>query len=232
MQTQDIIALVLVYVIIIASLGASMYLEKKGSKIDTRKVVHIGVGNFVFVWWMFIESWVMLVFFTIPFAIILLLAMIKGTPLYDSKLGEMSRKGHTTGLLFYAITVSVMVIFFQDHWTAATIGIVAMTYGDGFGSVFGRRFGKHKLRKGKSFEGSFGVFAMTAIISMVIVLFYGFLASAGYYPAGVYSGIVPAPVACMVSGGVAALVEAVCSGSYDNLAVPISTAIVMVLLGL
>ncbi len=232
METQDIIALVLVYVVILASLGASLYLEKKGSKIDTRKVVHIGVGNFIFIWWMFIESWVMLVFFTIPFALILLVAMIKGTRLYNSKLGELSRQGHTTGLLFYAITVSVMVIFFRDHWIAATIGIVAMTYGDGFGSVIGRRFGKHRLREGKSFEGSFGVFAATAIMSMVIVLLYGFLASAGYYPAGVYTGIVPAPIACMVAGLVASVVEAVCSGSYDNLAVPISTAIVMVLLGL
>jgi phytol kinase len=231
METQDIIALVLVYVIIVASLGLSLYLERKGSKIDTRKVVHIGVGNFVFIWWMFTESWVMLLFFTIPFAVILLLAMIKGTPLYRSKLGELSRQGHTTGLLFYAITVSVMVVFFRDHWTAATIGIVAMTYGDGFGSVFGRRFGKHRIREGKSLEGSFGVFLMTAAVSMAIVLLYGFLASAGYYPDGFYTGIIPAPIACIVAGGVASVVEALCSGSYDNLAVPISTAIVMVLLG-
>ena len=76
METQDCVALVLVYLIIAASLGISMYLEKKGSAVDTRKVVHIGVGNFVFVWWMFTENWIMLAFFTVPFAIVLFLAML------------------------------------------------------------------------------------------------------------------------------------------------------------
>ena len=74
MTTNDIIGLVLVYGLIVAALVISLIVEKKLPKIDNRKVVHIGVGNFVFVWWMFTQSWVMLVFFTVPFAVILFIA--------------------------------------------------------------------------------------------------------------------------------------------------------------
>ena len=75
MTTNDIIGLVLVYALIVAALLLSLIVEKKLPNIDSRKVVHIGVGNFVFVWWMFTQSWVMLVFFTVPFSIILFIAM-------------------------------------------------------------------------------------------------------------------------------------------------------------
>ena len=232
MQTQDYVALILVYLIIGVSLAVSAYLEKKNSRIDTRKVVHIGVGTFVFVWWMFTENWVMLIFFTIPFAIILFFAMIKGNKISESKLGEISNNGHKTGLFFYAITITVLVLICSDHWTAASIGVIAMTFGDGFGSVIGKKFGRHKIINGKSAEGTFGVFAFTAVISLILIAFYGFLASSGWYPAGVYSGIVPPYVACAVAGALAAAIEAVCNGAYDNLAVPLTVALAMALLGL
>ena len=93
LTTNDIIGLVLVYGLIIAALIASLIVEKKLPNIDSRKVVHIGVGNFVFVWWIFTESWVMLAFFTIPFAVILFLAMFRGNAISESKLGELTRKG-------------------------------------------------------------------------------------------------------------------------------------------
>ncbi len=232
METQDCVALVLVYLIIAASLGISMYLEKKGSAVDTRKVVHIGVGNFVFVWWMFTENWIMLAFFTVPFAIVLFLAMLKDNAISRSKLGTLSNQGHKTGLFFYAVTITILVIACPDHWTAASIGVVAMTYGDGFGSVIGRRFGKHKTFNGKSLEGSLGVFALTAVMAAVVILFYGFLASAGLYPAGAYGGTVPIWAACLIAGALASVIEMVSKGFFDNLAVPLIVTLAMALLGL
>ena len=56
MDTQDIIALAAVYGIIVAALGFSLLNDKLGWGMDTRKIVHIGVGNFVFVWWAFWPS--------------------------------------------------------------------------------------------------------------------------------------------------------------------------------
>ena len=249
MTTNDIIGLVLVYGLIVAALVVSLIVEKKCPNIDNRKVVHIGVGNFVFVWWMFTESWVMLAFFTVPFAIILFLAMFKGNAVGKSKLGELTRQGHNTGLFLYAITITVLVLFFfrdgwlsaifpdagKEHWLAASIAIMAMTYGDGFGSVVGRRIGKHKIIHGKSLEGSIGVFCATTI--MTCVMFALFSALDGFTLNGITyffdtSGIIPWFLIAPIAGLLSAVLEALCNGDYDNFVNPIIIGLVLVALGL
>ena len=44
---QDVIGLLLVYMIIAVSLAVALAMERRGSGGDVRKVVHIGVGFFV-----------------------------------------------------------------------------------------------------------------------------------------------------------------------------------------
>ncbi len=233
METQDIVALLLVYAIIAVSLVTALALERKGIECNVRKVVHIGVGFFVLVWWMFTEGWVMLAFFTIPFALILLIPMLNENALPIQELNDLTtKKGHRTGLFLYAVTVSIMVIFFADHWTAATIGIVAMTFGDGFGSVIGKRFGRHPIINGKSLEGSLGVFAATAVMAAVIMLYYGWLTTAGYYPGGDSIAIVPIWAVSAIAGSVSMVMEAVCPGQFDNILTPVTVALAMVALGL
>lgn len=232
MNDQDIIALVLVYAIIAVSLVASELVKRRYPNVDARKIVHIGVGNFVFVWWMFSESWIMLAFFAIPFSILLFIAMFEGNIVSRSKLGDISNKmGHRTGLFLYAVSIGLMVVLFRDHWIAASLGMVAMTYGDGFGSVIGKKFGKHKGLGGKSIEGSFGVFAATAIVGFVLISLFGYLTSIGMYSGDVYGSALPVWAACMVAGLVAMLVEAFCPGKVDNLAISLCVATSMVLIG-
>ncbi len=173
MTSQDIIGLLLVYFIIGLSLAAAFALDRRGSSVDSRKVVHMGVGLFVFVWWMFSENWIMLIFFAVPFGIVLFTAMLRDNVVSNSRLGDLAnRKGHSTGMFLYVVSIGILVTFFWDYWTAATIGIVAMTWGDGMGGVVGKRFGRHLTVNDKSLEGSIGVFAGTAVMVAVIVLFY------------------------------------------------------------
>ena len=233
MLVQDYIGLILVYGLIAISLAIGLYLDRRGSSLDVRKIIHIGVGNFIFIWWMFTEGWVMLAFFTIPFAILLFIAMLKDNIISESDLGRINKKGHKTGLFLYAVSISLMILLFSDHWVAATFGIVAMTYGDGFGCVIGKRFGKHPGFNGKTLEGSLAVFIFTTVVCMVILALYSFLSSEmvlGF--SADCTAIVPGFVACIIAGLVATIVEAVCHGAYDNIAIPMSVALVMVLLGL
>ena len=232
MNEQDVIALVLVYAIIGVSLIASELVKRRFLNADSRKIVHIGVGNFVFVWWMFSEGWIMLAFFAIPFSILLFIAMFEGNVVSRSRLGDISNKmGHRTGLFLYALSIGVMIVVFRDHWIAASIGMVAMTYGDGFGSVIGKRFGRHRGLGGKSIEGSLGVFAATAIVGFVLISLYGYLASIGAYSGDTYGSALPAWCACAIAGFVAMLVEAFCPGKVDNLAISLCVATSMVLIG-
>ena len=233
MLTQDYIGLALVYAIIASSLLVALAMERRGSQRDVRKVVHIGVGLFVFVWWMFSENWIMLVFFTVPFAVILFVAMFRDNAISNSKLGDLANnRGHRTGLFLYAVTITVLVAFLWDHWTAATIGGVAMTFGDGMGSVIGKRYGTHRASNGKSVEGSVAVFLATAVMSAVIVLFYGWLAASGYYPSGDSVAIVPVWAVSVIAGALATILEAICPGQYDNIVTPLVVSSAMVLLGL
>ncbi len=232
MLTQDYVGLVLVYLIIAVSLVTATLVERRNPERNVRKIVHIGVGFFVFVWWMFSENWIMLVFFAIPFTLILFIAMFRGNAISNTKLGELSNdKGHRSGLFLYAVTITILVAFFFDHWTAASIGIVAMTFGDGFASEVGKRFGRHKIINGKSLEGSLTVFAVTAVMAMVIILFYGWLIAEGYF-VGDAEAIVPFWVAGIVAGALASVLEAVCPGQFDNIVTPVTVAVVMVALGL
>lgn len=230
----NMLGLVLVYAVIGASLGAALLMERRGSSVDVRKVVHIGVGTFAFIWWMFSAGWIMLVFFTVPFAVVLFLAMLKDNAVSRSKLGDLSNnKGHKQGLFLYAISITILVLLcFPDHWVAASVGVMAMTWGDGIGSVVGKRFGKHKTINGKSLEGSLGVFAATAIMTAVMVLFYGLLASSGLYPMGSVPDASPVWILAPVAGLIATVVEAVCPGEFDNLAIPLTVTFAMVILGL
>ena len=239
MNVQDIVALIVVYLIIASALGLSLYVQKKGINWDNRKVIHIGVGAFIYVWWAFTANWVMLVFFSVPFAILLFFAMFPGNPISNSKLGEVTNDmGHRYGLFLYVVTINIMVAFFfnddclgGEHWLAATIGIVAMTRGDGFGSIVGKKYGKHKIINGKSLEGTCAVFAATFICSMIIIVFYGFLASQGLF-LGRTVGVIPGLAFAAVAGVLAAIVEAICPGDFDNLLIPMTVLAAMILMGL
>ena len=65
------------------------------------------------------------------------------------------------GLVYYAISWTVLAFFFFDQPWIIAVGIAAMSYGDGMAALIGKDYGKNKyqiLGDEKSFEGSFGMF--------------------------------------------------------------------------
>lgn len=230
--TSDAYGLVIVYFLIIVTLLLYVLLKKKNVKVDRRKLIHITIGNFIFVWWLFESQLPMLIFFTIPFMILLFFSApdSKINFLKRSIIGEATQKGHSYGLFFYAVSITVMVAFFFDHLIATSIGVIAMSYGDGFGSVVGRRFGKHQIYNGKTLEGSLGVFTATFLMSLVVFSFYSFIIEGGFYVAA-FTGSFPIIAVALIAGTFTAIVELLCPGEYDNLVIPISVAILMLFFG-
>ena len=94
---------------------------------------------------------------------------------------------------------------------AASIGIYALAFGDGFASLVGKAFGKHRpaCMLGKSIEGSLACF------SAVFVTAYG---------------VSRRFTVAFVSALTAALVEALPLEDYDNLALPVLVGFVAQLL--
>jgi phytol kinase len=159
--------------------------------------------------------------------------MLRDNAISNTALGDISRnKGHKPGLFLYVVSIVILVATcFSEHWTAASIGIVAMTWGDGFGSIIGKRFGKHRIIGGKSLEGTAAVFLATTVVSLILVLFLGAV------PLPANTGItltasIPIWACCAVAGAVVSVTEMISPGWIDNLINCMAVTAVMILLGL
>ncbi|MEE9441198.1 MAG: diacylglycerol/polyprenol kinase family protein [candidate division Zixibacteria bacterium] len=114
-------------------------------------------------------------------------------------------KGGFTGASYILTTAALCIIFFPKP--IAIAALVFIIIGDTAAALIGRRFGKHKLYKKKSIEGS-----LACLISLVAVSF-------------VIPGL---PTAVGLIGALTAtLAEAFCGKLDDNLFVPISSGLVM-----
>jgi phytol kinase len=207
-----------------------------------RKFIHIMIGNIVFIWWVFESNWVMSLLAAAPFVPILLFFAEEGEKIKEphnsveqgiksSILAEASGDGHKLGLVYYAISWSILAFFLFNNLLAASIGIVAMAYGDGMGGVLGKRFGKHRIHKKKTLEGTLAVLFFSFLATIVVIAFYGMLTADGLYP-GKY---IAAPMAFAIALGVGvyvALAELLTPGEYDNLVIPLTTAFVLAAAGI
>jgi len=168
----DITGVLLVYIYVTALL---IITEKILDFLPTdvnRKILHIMVGNIAFLLPIFQTREIMAFMAAGPFILFTFL-MSPYSPIKSIR-GKTSDAGHGMGLVYYAIAWTVLAYLFFDYKVIIAIGILAMSYGDGFASLIGSRFGKHKFNiwgDEKSFIGSISMFIFT-FITVVIALFY------------------------------------------------------------
>jgi len=216
----DLLGLAGVYGYVLAVVIISWSVRKRFS--NTRKVVHVLTGGIVFFWWSFDSSFVMAGLAALPFVLLLLLATPKSPikALRNSPLGLSSSEGHPYGLVLYAISWTVIAYFLFGDLFAASIAIVAMSFGDGMGGAIGERFGRLRYSPHRTVEGSIAVFSATAVSIVVLAWFY--FSVIGY--SGSTAPYLLAPFALAVAGLVT-LLEALTPGSVDNLVIPLVIAV-------
>jgi phytol kinase len=141
-------------------------------------------------------------------------------------------QGHGLGLVYYAISWTLLALLLFDNRLVASIAIVAMSYGDGVGGLVGKMYGKAKCYKDKSYVGTAAVFTGTFTATLVVMAFYTIIS--GYVPALYVPPLEPlfAIAVAAVVGAFVAVVELFSPGEYDNIIVPFSTAGLLLLLGL
>jgi phytol kinase len=222
----DVLGLVGVYGYVSCVVALSWILRDRVK--NARKLVHILTGGIIFFWWSFDSRLVMAGLAAFPFVPLLLLATPKSPVgfLRRSILGARSSEGHAYGLVMYAISWTVIAYFLFEDLVAASIAIVAMSFGDGMGELVGRRFGRLRYMPHRTLEGSLAVFFATMLGIIVISWFY-------FGVVGYTGGTAPEllyPFALAVAGFVAFL-EAVTPGSVDNLVIPLVVAGFMHVMG-
>lgn len=230
----DITGLILVYAYVAFVITFAVWARKRFPGCGYRKIIHILIGNIVFLWWVFDDRWTMGLLAALPFVLVLL-AVTPRSPLrrFDLPfLRDATADGHGYGLVYYAISWTLLAILLFDDRMVAGMAIAAMSYGDGVGGLIGKRFGRRKLYRAKTYVGTAAVFAGTAASSLAVMAFYTFLSS--YLPS---LGVPPldplfAGAVAVLTGAYVAAVELLTPGEYDNLIVPLSTAALLLLVGL
>jgi len=155
------------------------------------------VGNVLFILPLFTSQFVITFLAAAPFIILtFLMSPYSPIKLYD----RISSSSHGMGLVYYAISWTVLAFFFFDQPWIIAVGIAAMSYGDGSAALIGERFGKHKYQifgDKKSFEGSFTMlFVLIIALGVVLAYYHVTIASLLIIPivaivATIFEGITP-----------------------------------------
>jgi len=214
MFQNDVVGVALVYIYVALLLIITEKIISKRYPIASRKILHIMVGNIAFILLIFQTKEAMVFIAAGPFILFTYL-MSPYSPIKSIK-SKTSESGHGLGLVYYAIAWAVLAYFFFDHKEIIAVGILAMSYGDGFASVIGAKFGEHKYKifnDQKSVEGSIAMFLFTLILFIIALTYYGinFSFTLFIYLVGISI--------------VAAFVEGFTPKGLDNLSVPFVTAI-------
>ena len=214
MFQNDWVGVALVYAYVAILLIVTEKIVAKRYPVESRKFLHIMTGNIAFILPVFVTREIMAFVAAGPFIIVTFL-MSPYSPLKSLR-GKTSEAGHGLGLVYYAITWTVLAYVFFDHREIIAIGILAMSYGDGLASLVGIKLGKRKyhiLKDTKSYVGSLVMFVCTFLLMVIALVYYS------------------VPITMVVGGYLlwiavlATLIEGLTPFGLDNLTVPFLTAL-------
>jgi phytol kinase len=213
MFQSDVVGVAAVYIYVAALIIFTEKVFSKKYPVQSRKFLHIMTGNIAFILPLFQTREIMAFVAAGPFILFTFL-MSPYSPIKSMR-GKTSEAGHGLGLVYYAITWTVLAYAFFDHREIIAMGILAMSYGDGLASLIGIKYGKRKytvFKDTKSYVGSIAMFVCTFLLLVIALLFY----------AEPVTSRVAVYLLCMA--GVATIVEGVTPLGLDNLSVPFVVA--------
>ena len=204
----------------IVIISAKMF-ERKGIEFS-RKFIHIMLGNWWFIAMYFFTNIWFAIFVPIAFVIINYVSYKKDLIKFMER-----DKQDGIGTVYYAISILILIIISFGIYKDPLLGLIPnliMAYSDGFAGVFGKilKSKKYKINGAKkSYAGSFIMFLLT------ILIIGGYLLSkhqevffqTGHWP------LITVMMSIMIT-----IIEAVSSKGSDNISVPISTLIMLILI--
>ena len=207
--------------------------EKLGNRLSqnsSRKFLHIMIGNLPFLipffsYNMFPANFPF--FVAAPFIFITFLASpyspIKSISRKMSGLTEVTEGGHRLGLVFYAISYTILAAAFSSKPYIIAAGILPMAYGDAAASLVGEKLGKTKFKvfAKKSVEGSAAMFVVSFVSFAASLFFFSVL-----YPLPLLNSV----LAALAVATLATAAEAITPRGFDNITVPILSATLFLLL--
>lgn len=218
------------YVLLIIFLSGKTQVIFGFTRKSSRKFLHIMIGNLPFVIPLFsLNSFPMNFpfFVAAPFVLVTFLASPyspwKSVSEKFKGLSGMTEEGHQLGLVFYAISYTILAILFSAKPIIIAAGILPMAYGDASASLVGEKYGKHQYHffARKSLEGSIAMFCVSFLAVGASLFFFSIV-----HPFNVASFV----LAAFAVASVAAIAEGISPLGFDNVTVPILCALTFLLL--
>ncbi len=223
----DVLGLLLSVLLIAAFLAIAYLVSKFGkgrlgdaSSEIARKIVHIGVSNWFFIYHHVFESDIWPILGLGFFAVVNLLLNTTGA--LAILMGQDNKK-RNWGLVEYPISVILMIILKMlgvGDAVCVGCGLLCMGYGDGLAALVGKAFRSRRFGLGgrKSVAGSVTMAFVTFAIFVALKLGYGCAASTG-----------TVVLVALLAAVLATLVEAYTPFGLDNISVPLTIYLVSVL---
>jgi phytol kinase len=223
MNNSDVIGLAISYAYAISLLliaeGLGRFFQIPAQ--ITRKFIHISAGMWSFGVLFLFHNWQ---FGIIPFASFILVNFF----LYRYRIVKsMDTEDSSPGTIYFAFSITLLFALLwrplesTDNVAIAMCGVMAMTWGDAFAALIGKRFGKYQYQvwvSTRTYEGSAVMFFVSFLaIFLVLFLIPGSLFSSSTLPYSWHQILLGA----LVGGAAVTLVEAVSPHGTDNLTVPL-----------
>jgi len=195
----DILGVIISVLFIGIGYVAHNLIKKKDAEI-ARKVLHIWVGNWFFIFKYFFESTTLAIVGLFVFACINLLLEIR---VFHS---------HRYGTIYYPLSIILLLCFYDGGFgTMKAIGcaIISMAYGDGFAAILGSKIKSPYMPflYDKTVLGSATMFVVSALVLFIVgcsplyAVAIGFIAAIAeaYSPFGLDNVFVPCIVFFLVT---------------------------------
>ncbi|MDH5449254.1 MAG: SEC59/DGK1/VTE5 family protein [Candidatus Bathyarchaeota archaeon] len=215
-----------VYILLIIFVSSKMDKPLHISQKASRKFLHAMIGNLPFIIPFFTSNiypalvaapFILVTFFASPYS------PFENVGKRLKGLVDITEEGHHLGLIFYAVSYTLLALFFASQPYVIAAGILPMAYGDSVAAIVGERHGRrrYKLVADKSLEGSAAMFSASFLSLTISLILFSAL-----YPFSVFEKIFPA----LAAATVATLVESFSPTGFDNLTVPAFSALTFLLL--
>jgi phytol kinase len=219
-MNKDITGLIVSFAFVFLMIFLATLIQKlfKLSNDFSRKIIHIAVGNWIFIALYYFEDWYIAIIGPVAFILINLLSY-KFTIFKAMELEEKN-----PGTIYYPISLAICTLLTYSQKPLLILpylGIMAMTWGDGIAAVIGKKFPVKQIKPRKSIGGSASFFIFTLLASTLYLLVETTNLS--------ISTII---LYALATAFIGVLIELFSPKNLDNLTVPIILGVIGFLVGL
>ncbi len=196
----------------------------------TRKMFHLLITLSIFPLLHFFSTWYMAVIAVIGFALVLypLLALVENSSLYKRIAVERQDGEFKRSLVIVQLSIALLISIFWGllgiEWQyIAAVAVLAWGFGDAAAALVGKSFGKHQIQHpriegAKTYEGTLAMYVVAGLIIFLTLFAYADHSWQASFAVAAFA----APVS--------ATVELFSRRGMDTLTVPISAAVVTLIL--